>query len=95
MNYLVTNQTPSHLSKQDVYRFLSQIWYFFWKELSLFGYYSDQIIRRCIPDEVVKSVLSFYHELACDGHFGPRKTAEKVLQSGFYLKNHLEGGVNR
>ena len=26
--------------------------------------------------------MSFYHELAYCGHFGPRKTAEKVLQSG-------------
>ena len=28
--------------------------------------------------------LSFCHELACGEHFGPRKTVEKVLQSGFY-----------
>ena len=84
MNYLVTNQTPSHWSKNDIYRFLSQVRYFFWEEPYLFKYCSDQIIRRCIPDEEVKSVLSFCHELACGGHFGPRKTAEKVLQSGFY-----------
>ena len=30
------------------------------------------------------SVLLFYHELACGRHFGPRKIAEKVLQSGLY-----------
>ena len=29
-------------------------------------------------------MLSFFHELACGGHLGPRKTIEKVLQSGFY-----------
>jgi len=29
VNYLVMNQTPSHWSKQDVYRFLSQVRYFF------------------------------------------------------------------
>ena len=28
VSYLVTNQTPSHWSKQDVYRFLSQGQYF-------------------------------------------------------------------
>jgi len=84
VNYLVTNQTPSHWSKNDIYRFLSQGCYFFWEEPYLFKYYSDQIIRRCIPDEEVKSVLSFCHELACCGHFGPRMTAEKVLQSGFH-----------
>ena len=38
----------------------------------------------CIPDEEIKSVLSFCHELACGRHFGSRKTAEKVLRSRFY-----------
>ena len=83
MNYLVTNQTPSHWSKNDIYRFLSQVRYFFWEESYLFKYYSDQIII-CIPDEEIKSVLSFSHELSCGGHFNPRKTVEKVVQSGFY-----------
>ena len=71
VNYLVTNQTPSHWSKNDIYWFLSQVRYFFLEEPYLFKYCSDQIIRRCIPDEEVKSVLSFCHELACGGHFGP------------------------
>ena len=55
-----------------------------WEEPYLFKYCSGQINRRCIPDEEVKSVLTFCHELACGGHFDPRKIAEKVLQSGFY-----------
>jgi len=75
VNYLVTNQTPSHLSKNDVYRFLSQVRYFFWEEPYLF--------RDAFPKEI-KSVLSFCHEFACGGHFGPQNTAEKVLQSGLY-----------
>ena len=32
VNYLVTNQTLSHWSKNDIYRFLSQVRYFFWEE---------------------------------------------------------------
>jgi len=50
VNYLVTNQTPSHWSKNDIYQLLSQVWYFFWEEPYLFKYCSDQIIRRCISD---------------------------------------------
>ena len=80
VNYLVTNQTPSHLSKQDIYRFLSPVRYFFWEESYLFKYCSDQIIRRCILDEEIKSVMSFCHELACGGHLGPHKTAEKCCR---------------
>jgi len=78
VNYLVTNQTSSYWSKQEVYRFLSQAQYFFWEEPYFFKYFSDQLIRRCIPDEEVRSVLSFCHQLACDGHFGPRKNAKKA-----------------
>jgi len=84
VNYLVTNQTPSQWSKQELYRFLSQARYFFWEELNLFKYCSDQIIRRCVPDEKVRSVHLFCHKLAFGGHFDPRKTTEKVLQSRFY-----------
>ena len=84
VNYFVTNQTLSYWSKNDIYRFWSEVLYFLWEESYLFKYYSDQIIRRCIPDEEVKSVLSFCHEFACGGHFGHRKIAKKVLQSRFY-----------
>jgi len=63
---------------------LSQVRYFMWEDPYLFKYCSEQIIRRCVPEEETRSVLAFCHEFACGGHFGPRKTAEKVLQSGFY-----------
>ncbi|CAM8951092.1 unnamed protein product [Rhodiola kirilowii] len=45
---------------------------------------TDQILRRCIPDNEIASVLSFCHELACGGHFGPKRTSRKILDSGFY-----------
>ena len=63
---------------------MTQIRFFFWVEPYLFKYFPDQIIRRCLLEDEHQSVLTFCHELACGGHFGPRKTAEKVLQSGFY-----------
>jgi len=84
VNYLATGQLPADWTKQDQCRFFAQVRYFFWEEPYLFKYCPDQIIRQCIPKEEQRSVLRFWHELACDGHFGPRKTAEKVLQCGFY-----------
>ena len=83
-NYLATERTLTNLSNQDKHRFLTQIRFFYWDEPYLFKYCPDQIIRRCLPEDEHQSVLTFCHELACGGHFGPRKTAEKVLQSGFY-----------
>jgi len=84
INYLAMGQIPSEWMKQDKYCFFTQVRLFFWEESYLFKYCPDQIIRRCVPEEEHRSVLTFFHELAGGGHFDPRKTAEKVLQSGFY-----------
>ncbi|XP_026384770.1 uncharacterized protein LOC113280346 [Papaver somniferum] len=65
VNYLVTGQMPDHWSKQDKAKFLSGVKYFFWDDLYLFKYFPDQIIRRCIPDNEISSVLTF-----CSGACG-------------------------
>jgi len=59
--------------------FFTQIRFFFWDEPYLFKYCPDQIIRRCLSEDEHHIMLTFCHEFACSGHFGPRKTAEKVL----------------
>ena len=79
VNFLVTNKTPDHWSSQEKYRFHSQVKYFFWDDPYLFKSCTDQIIRRCIPNHEHHSILSFCHNQACGGHFGPTKTAAKVL----------------
>lgn len=58
--------------------------FFIWDDRYLFKYCPDQILRRCIPDHEIKSVLSFCHDQACGGHFSGKKTAAKVLQCVFY-----------
>jgi len=93
-NYLATGQTPSSWSRHDKHHFFTQIWFFFWDKPYLFKYCPDQIIRRCLSENEYHSVLIFYHEFACGGHFGPRKTAEKVLQSGFYWPTLFKDSYN-
>jgi len=44
---------------------------------------SIKIIRRCIPDEEVKSVLSFCHEFACSGYLVPARLLKKCYKMGF------------
>jgi len=83
-NHLATGQTPLNWSNQYKHHFLTQIRFFFWYKPYLFKYCPDQIIRRCLLEDEHHSVLTFCHELACSGHFDPRKAAEKVLQSDFY-----------
>ena len=51
---------------------------------SLFKYYADQIVRRCVPEIKFQNIISFCHEQACRGHFSVKKIATKVLHCGFY-----------
>ena len=93
-NYLATGQTPLSWSNQDKHLFLTQIRFFFWDEPYLFEYCPDQIIRKCLPKNEHHSILIFCHEFACGGHFGLRKTTEKVLQSGFYWPTLFKNSYN-
>ncbi|PKA47724.1 RNA-directed DNA polymerase like [Apostasia shenzhenica] len=84
VNYLVTREIPSHWTKQDKSYFMSMVKFYYWDDPYLFKYCNDQIFRRCIPNNEIKIILNFCHSLACGGHFSAKKTACKVLQSGFY-----------
>jgi hypothetical protein len=44
----------------------------------------DQVVRRCVPQDEFHSILTFCHSHSCGGHFGAKRTAHKVLESGFY-----------
>ncbi|KAM6547440.1 hypothetical protein CsatB_019116 [Cannabis sativa] len=84
VNYLVTGELPSEWSSQDKRKFLVEVRNFFWDDPYLFKYCPDQIMRKCIPDDEVSSVLNFCHNDACGGHFSVKKTAAKILQCGLY-----------
>jgi hypothetical protein len=84
VNYLVTGQMPLHWGRQDKFKFLAMVKFFFWDDPYLFKYCPDQIIRRCIPEHDQSNVTSFCHDHSCGGHFSAKKTAAKILQCGFY-----------
>ncbi|XP_038975277.1 uncharacterized protein LOC120106350 [Phoenix dactylifera] len=55
-------QMPSSWTKQEKFRFLARVKWYFWDEPYLFKYCPDQIIRRCIPEHDQRNVLFF----SCD-----------------------------
>ena len=67
-----------------IYEFFHELKYYFWEEPLLFHLGYDQIIRRCVPEEEQGDILAMCHSSTCGGHFAARKTAHKILQSGFY-----------
>lgn len=50
----------------------------------LWKFCPDQVIKKCVPKNEFNSTLTFCHSHVCGGHFGGKKTALKVLESGFY-----------
>ncbi|CAN6447086.1 unnamed protein product [Victoria cruziana] len=89
LNYTTTEkemlaEIHSHWSKNQRDHFLSQVRYFYWEEPDLFRYYANQVFRRCVPEKEYHSIFSFCHAKACGGHYSGKKTAAKVLQSGFF-----------
>ena len=85
-NYLVTGELPSapEISRAQRMKLKREAKYYFWDDPYLWKMWSDQVIRRCIPEWEQRDVLNHCHTLACGGHFGARKIARKVLDSGFY-----------
>ena len=83
-NYLVGKILPDDMSKVEKIKTKAEAKYYVWDEPYLWRYGSDQVIRRCVPDSEKHSILSFCHDYACGGHFGPKRTSRKILDSGFY-----------
>ena len=84
INFLVTGVLPIFFSKSKREKIKSEAKYYVWDDPYLWKFCSDQIIRRCVPENEHKSNLAFCHNYACGGHFGPKRTARKILDSGFY-----------
>ncbi|CAM8970974.1 unnamed protein product [Rhodiola kirilowii] len=84
VNYLVGGIFPSSFTKAQGMKLKHDARFYLWDDPYLWKIGADQLLRRCIPDNEVDSVLSFCHEFACGGHFGPRRTARKILDRGFF-----------
>ncbi|CAN6583772.1 unnamed protein product [Malus baccata var. baccata] len=83
-NYLASKVIPSELNKNQRDKLKYDARNYVWDNPYLWKYCSDQIIRRCVQDSEIQSILNFCHTYACGGHFGTQRIARKVLECGFY-----------
>ncbi|CAN6678827.1 unnamed protein product [Malus baccata var. baccata] len=84
VNYLASKVIPSEFNKNQRDKLKYDAQNYVWDDPYLWKYCSDQIIRRCVHDSEIQSILNFCHTYACGGHFGTQRTARKVLECGFY-----------
>ncbi len=84
VNYLVASVFPPLASKAQNDKIKSDAKHYIWDDPYLWKLCSDQVIRRCIPDHEIDSVLQFCHSSTPGGHLGIQRTARKVLDCGFY-----------
>ena len=84
VNYLVAKVIPPEFNYQKKKRFFAHLKHYYWEEPILYRHCVDQVIRRCVPEDEMHSILNHCHTLSCGGHFGGQRTTAKVLQSGFY-----------
>ncbi|XP_076956353.1 uncharacterized protein LOC143631473 [Bidens hawaiensis] len=84
INFLVAGTIPEFWPKKKKHQFMSKVKQYVWEDPDLFKVGADQVYRRCIPDEEIRSVLSHAHSLACGGYFSGQKTGHKILACCFY-----------
>ena len=64
---------------------------FFWDEQYLYRSYADGIIRGCVPEVDMLSVLEACHSSPVGGHRSGIRTFHKILQCGNYWPTiHLD-----
>ncbi|RDY09140.1 hypothetical protein CR513_06538, partial [Mucuna pruriens] len=80
----ICNYFPPEASRPYKEKLQSDAKYYIWDDPYLWRLCSDKVIRRCIPDAEINSVLQFCNSTLRGGHYGSTRTARKVLDCGLY-----------
>ncbi|XP_060202611.1 uncharacterized protein LOC132631028 [Lycium barbarum] len=84
VNFIVSEIYPPGANHEKKKRILHDSRYYVWDEPYLYRVGTDQLIRRCVPEEEVPAIFEKCHSSPYGGHHAGDRTAAKVLQSGFY-----------
>ena len=74
-NFIVCGILPEGLNSSQNKRFLFDAKKYFWDEPYLFRECADHVIRRCVPEVEVNSILEACHASPVGGHHGGSRIA--------------------
>ncbi|RDX63257.1 Retrovirus-related Pol polyprotein from transposon 17.6, partial [Mucuna pruriens] len=83
-NFVAASQFPPYASQLYKEKLQSDAKYYVWDDPYLWRLCSDQVIRRCIPEVEINSVLQLCHRTPTGRHYRSTWTARKVLDCGLY-----------
>nr|GEW91531.1 reverse transcriptase domain-containing protein [Tanacetum cinerariifolium] len=83
-NYHAGNYVVKGMSSQQKNKFFKDVKHYFWENPFLFKICADQVIRRCVHGQEAINILKACHFGPTGGHHGPKYTAKKVFDFGFY-----------
>lgn len=93
-NYKSKGVVPEFWSKQKKRRFFAKAQGYIWDEPDLFKVGADEVIRRCVPDSEIPSVLDVLHASGCGGHFSGQKTFQKIMSSGLFWPTTFKDAID-
>jgi len=85
---------PEGLTFKQMKKFLHDIGKYFWDESYLYRVCAENIIRRCVPEAEMLSILEACHSSLVGGHHGGSRTARKILKSGYYWPTTHQDAVD-
>jgi hypothetical protein len=83
-NFIVSKYLPPTFTAQQKKEFFYDLRHYFWDDPHLYTERVDGIMQRCVPEYEHKEILRKCHGSAYEGHHAGDRTAQKVIQSGFY-----------
>ena len=85
VNYLVAKVIPPEFNYQKKKRFFAHLKHYYWEEPVLYRHCADQVIRRCVPEDEMYSILNHCHTLPCGGHFGDQREQQLKYYSRVFI----------
>jgi hypothetical protein len=82
-NFIISKYLPPTFTAQKRRKFFYDLRHYFWDDPHLYKGV-DGIMRRCVLEYEQQEILRKWHGSAYGGHHARDRTAQKVLQLGFY-----------